>query len=168
GVILSARGNLHQNSDLTTRFYAMFVILSWVWHRFGLKMKGRKKIVVVDEGWMFARWPESACFLETLARRGRKHRTGLVIASQQVEEFLSREEGRSVLANCPTQFILGQNPTVAEQVVEVFKLPAGLGERLQTFGNGRCFLTMGANTAEVQVVVLPYEFEHVRTDAGQV
>ena len=30
----------------------MFVILQWVWEKFGKKMYGIKKRVVVDEAWM--------------------------------------------------------------------------------------------------------------------
>ncbi|MQL53609.1 DUF87 domain-containing protein [Desulfofundulus thermobenzoicus] len=152
--------------DEFTKLYAMFVVLSWAWHKFALRYAGNK-MVIVDEAWMFAKWPDSAKFLETLARRGRKHHTGLVIASQHVEEFLAREEGRAVISSCATQVLLGQNPTVADQVAEEFKLPDGMGERLQTFTDGRCLLKMGNGMAEVQITVLPYEMQFVRTGSGK-
>jgi type IV secretory pathway VirB4 component len=151
--------------DEFTKLYAMFVVLSWAWHKFALRHEGNK-MVVVDEAWMFAKWPESARFLETLARRGRKHHTGLVVASQHIEEFISREEGRAVISSCATRVLLGQNPTVAEEVARAFNLPAGMGERLQSFTEGRCILTMGQSMAEVQVTELPYEAPYVRTGGG--
>ncbi|RKO65690.1 VirB4 family type IV secretion system protein [Desulfofundulus salinus] len=162
--------DLSRIRDDFTKLYAMFVVLTWAWHKFALRHTG-KKMVVIDEAWMFVKWPDSAQFLETLARRGRKHDTGLVIASQYVEEFLAREEGRTVINGCATNILLGQNPTVVDQVVEVFKLPKGMGERLQTFTDGRCIIKtggknlqeMGGNIAEMQVSVLPYEMPFVRT-----
>lgn len=162
--------DLSRIRDDFTKLYAMFVVLTWAWHKFALRHTG-KKMVVIDEAWMFVKWPDSAQFLETLARRGRKHNTGLVIASQYVEEFLAREEGRAVINGCATNILLGQNPAVVDQVVEVFKLPKGMGERLQTFTDGRCIIKtggknlqeMGSNIAEMQVSVLPYEMPFVRT-----
>lgn len=148
--------------DEFTKLYAMFVVLSWAWHKFALRYTGNK-MVIVDEAWMFAKWPDSARFLETLARRGRKHHTGLVIASQHIDEFLAREEGRAVISSCATQVLLGQNPTLADQVAEEFRLPGGTGEKLQMFTDGRCIMKMGNNMAEVQVVVLPYEMQFVET-----
>jgi len=162
--------DLSRIRDEFTKFYAMFVVLTWAWHRFALRHTG-KKMVVIDEAWMFVKWPDSAQFLETLARRGRKHDTALVVASQYVEEFLAREEGRSVIDGCATNILLGQNPSVVDQVVEVFKLPKGMGERLQIFTQGRCIIKVGGKTlqeaggnmAEVQVTALPYEMPFVRT-----
>lgn len=154
--------DLSRIRDEFTKLYTMFVVLTWCWHRFALRHTG-KKMVVLDEAWMFAKWPDSAKFLETLARRGRKHRTGMVVASQHIEEFLAREEGRAVVSSCATRIILGQNPTVAREVAEAFKLPAGADERLSSYTDGRCILVAGNAMAEVQVECLPYERQFVFT-----
>jgi hypothetical protein len=76
-----------------------------------------------------------------------------------------------VIDGCATNILLGQNPSVVDQVVEVFKLPKGMGERLQIFTQGRCIIKVGGKTlqeaggnmAEVQVTALPYEMPFVRT-----
>ncbi|ACX51877.1 AAA ATPase [Ammonifex degensii KC4] len=158
--------DLSRIKDEFTKLYAMFVVLTWCWHRFALRHAG-KKMVVLDEAWMFAKWPDSAKFLETLARRGRKHRTGLVVASQHIEEFLAREEGRAVISSCATRIILGQNPTVAREVAEAFRLPAGAEERLAGYANGLCLLVAGNQMAEVQVECLPYERQFVFTGGAE-
>lgn len=157
--------NLAKINDEFTRFFSMFVILSWAWQEYAMQ-KNTNKLVFVDEAWQFMQYPESAHFLETLARRGRKHRTGLVIASQLIEEFISRAEGRSIIANCATQVFLGQSSTVVDQVAEVFHLPSGVRDRLEIFRNGECLWTMGGNTSQLQVAVLPYESQYVMTTGG--
>lgn len=157
--------DLSRIKDDFTKLYAMFVLLTWIWQRFALGQEG-KKMIVLDEAWMFAKWKESAQFLETIARRGRKHSTGLVVASQHIEEFIGREEGRAVISSCATRLLLGQNPTVAKEVAETFKLPTGADERLMTYSNGRGILVAGSSMAEIQIVTLPYEQQYIFTNVA--
>jgi len=155
--------DLSRIKDEFTKLYAMFVVLTWAWQKFALKKDGSNKIVCVDEAWMFMKWPESAKFLETLARRGRKHNTGLIVASQHIEEFITREEGSAVISSCASRLLLAQSPTIVDQVVDVFHLPSGVRERLQSFAPGEGLLTLNNNTARVQIETLNHEWPHVRT-----
>jgi len=84
--------DLSSIKDEFTKLYASFVIMSWIWQKFVLKNRKDKKIVAVDEGWTFVKFKESAEFLETLARRGRKHNVSLIIASQFIQEYLANDE----------------------------------------------------------------------------
>ncbi|KUK51995.1 MAG: AAA ATPase [Desulfotomaculum sp. 46_296] len=117
----------------------------------------------MDEAWMFMKWPESAKFLETLPRRGRKHNTGLIVASQHIEEFINREEGSAVISSCASRLLLAQSSTIVDQVVDVFHLPSGVREMLQTFAPGEGLLTLNNNTARMQVETLSHEWPHVKT-----
>lgn len=155
--------DLSRIKDEFTKLYAMFVVLTWAWQKFALKKDGGSKMVCVDEAWMFMKWPESAKFLETLARRGRKHDTGLIVASQHIEEFISREEGRAVISSCASRLLLAQSPTIVDQVVDVFHLPSGVREMLQTFAPGEGLLTLNNNTTRMQVETLGHEWPYVRT-----
>ena len=87
--------DLSSIKDEFTKLYASFVIMSWIWQKFVLKNRKDKKIVAVDEGWTFVKFKESAEFLETLARRGRKHNVSLIIASQFIQEYLGNDERQS-------------------------------------------------------------------------
>lgn len=58
--------------DEFTKLYASFVILTWVWQKFVLKNKQKKKIIVCDEAWLFLKYKESADFLVNVARRRKK------------------------------------------------------------------------------------------------
>lgn len=55
--------------DDFTKLYASYVILTWVWQKFVLKNKEKRKIIVCDEAWLFLKFQESAKFLVNVARR---------------------------------------------------------------------------------------------------
>lgn len=61
--------DMSEIKDEFTKLYASFVILTWVWQKFVLKNKDKKKIIVCDEAWLFLKYKESAEFLVNVARR---------------------------------------------------------------------------------------------------
>lgn len=87
--------DMSEIKDEFTKLYASFVILTWVWQKFVLKNKEKKKIIVCDEAWLFLKYKESAEFLVNVARRGRKYNVPLFIGSQFIDEFLSCEERKN-------------------------------------------------------------------------
>lgn len=64
--------DMSEIKDEFTKLYSSFVILTWIWQKFVLKNKDRKKIVVCDEAWLFLKYQESADFLVNVARRRKK------------------------------------------------------------------------------------------------
>lgn len=84
--------DMSEIKDEFTKLYASFVILTWVWQKFVLKNKEKRKIIVCDEAWLFFKYQESAEFLVNVARRGRKYNVPLFICSQFIDEFLNSEE----------------------------------------------------------------------------
>ena len=87
--------DMSEIKDEFTKLYASFVILTWVWQKFVLKNKDKKKIIVCDEAWLFLKYQESAEFLVNVARRGRKYNVPLFIGSQFIDEFLNSEERKN-------------------------------------------------------------------------
>lgn len=71
--------DMSEIKDEFTKLYSSFVILTWIWQKFILKNKGKKKIIVCDEAWLFLKFQESAEFLVNVARRGRKYNVPLFI-----------------------------------------------------------------------------------------
>lgn len=61
--------DMSEIKDEFTKLYASFVILTWVWQKFVLKNKDKRKIIVCDEAWLFLKYQESAEFLVNVARR---------------------------------------------------------------------------------------------------
>jgi type IV secretory pathway VirB4 component len=154
--------DLHDIRDDFARLYAMFVVLTWTWHQFVLKHEG-KKAILIDEAWTFVKYPAAAKHMEIFARRGRKRKVSLVIASQFIEEFLAREEGRAVVASCETLMLMRQSPTIVDQVVEAFRLPSGAAGILTGAQPGECLLRVGGVLATLRVHPLDHEWPHVGT-----
>ncbi|MBO8128955.1 MAG: DUF87 domain-containing protein [Peptococcaceae bacterium] len=158
--------DLYDIRDEFTKLYAMFVILTWIWHEFVLRYENRKAILI-DESWMFVKYPAAAHFMEILARRGRKRRLSLVVASQFIEEFLAREEGRAIIGSCETLMLLRQSPSVLPQVVEAFRLPSGAADFLDRARPGECLLRVGNTFTTLYVQPLAHEWPHVTTGVAE-
>lgn len=71
--------DMSEIKDEFTKLYSSFVILTWIWQKYVLKNRERKKIIVCDEAWLFLKYKESADFLVNVARRGRKYNVPLFI-----------------------------------------------------------------------------------------
>lgn len=71
--------DMSEVKDEFTRLYSSYVILTWVWQKYVLKNRDKKKIIVCDEAWLFLKYKESADFLVNVARRGRKYNVPLFI-----------------------------------------------------------------------------------------
>ena len=155
--------DLSQIKDEFTKFYATFVLLSWLWQSFVQKNRGDRKMVAVDETWMFVKYPESAKFLESLARRGRKHKAALIVASQFIDEFLSSEDGQAVINSCATHILMRQLPAAVEKVVEHFHLASGAYDLLQTFSPGECIISLNNSVTAIKVEPFSYEWPYITT-----
>lgn len=64
--------DMSEIKDEFTKLYSSFVILTWIWQKFVLKNKDKKKIIVCDEAWLFLKFQESAEFIVNVARRRKK------------------------------------------------------------------------------------------------
>lgn len=130
------------------RTIAMYVILSWVWEKFGKKFPDVKKRIVVDEAWMMmdAGFPGSeysSRFLETMSRRIRKRNGALCIATQKVEDFSSTRQGSSIISNAYTTFLLGHETGDKRVLMEIFELDEGVVENIINVKRGRVLIRQG-------------------------
>lgn len=153
--------------DEFLKTYALYVITNWVWEKFVKKNIKQKKFVIVDEAWMFMKYEHTANFLENLARRARKRNTSLTIASQSFIEFANSPQGKAVLTNAATVFLLRQSPTDIDAVQEVFHLSRGEREFLLSSGIGEALLKAGKNSTVVRVVASDYEKEFISTNPNE-
>ena len=124
--------DLSEIKDEFTKFYATFVILTWIWQKFILLNKDSEKVVAIDETWMFLKYPESANFLETLARRGRKYNTSLIVASQFLDEFLLNDDGKAIIKSCSTTMLMKQSSGNLSEITDFFNLAKGTEDFLMS------------------------------------
>ncbi len=153
-------------SKLEERFMrplAMHVVLQWIWEKFVKKNPGVRKHVIVDEAWRFMQYKDSADFLENMSRRGRKRVAGLITATQAFYEFTDSQQGKSILTNSATMLLMKQSTTDYEAIKSLLNLPDGQMEILQVLGMGEGLLRIGNSAAAINVSVMPFEMDLIRT-----
>src|SRR5690606_13421824 len=79
--IFDKKSNINLNNQFTVfgikemedelRPIAMFIILDFIWTR--VKRDLKRRLLVVDEAWYMMKYPDSANFLYSLAKRARKY-----------------------------------------------------------------------------------------------
>jgi len=129
---------------------AMYIILDYIWNR--VRKERRKRILVVDEAWYLIKHKDSAAYLYSFAKRARKYLLGLTTITQDVEDFLSSEEGKAIINNSSLQIILKQSTAAVEKIAEVFFLTSGEKHFLLSAGVGTGLFFAGQNHVGFQVI----------------
>ncbi len=134
---------------------AMFIILDFIWTR--IKRDKKHRILVVDEAWYLMKYPDSAAFLYSIAKRARKYNLGLTTVTQDVEDFLSTEYGKAIVTNSSLQFLLRQSPAAIDKVTEVFYLSEGERSLLLSAEIGEALFFAGPNHVAIRIQSSPDE-----------
>lgn len=171
--------NSQTNIDLTNKFtvfsirdmedelrpVAMYLALNYIWAR--VKSQLRKRLLIIDEGWLMMRFEDSAKFLNAMVKRARKYYLGVTVISQDVEDFLGSSYGRSVVNNSITQLLLGQSTTAVDKIAETFKLTDGEKFFLTEAEVGQGLFMVANNRAAIQIVASYTEDQIITTDPKQ-
>jgi conjugal transfer ATP-binding protein TraC len=99
---------------------AMYIVTHYIWNSIRKELK--KRLLVVDEAWWMMKNDDTASFLYSLAKRGRKYYLGLATITQDVEDFLKSPYGLPMLTNSSIQLLLKQSPTAIDAVQKTFNL----------------------------------------------
>ncbi|PJA50109.1 hypothetical protein CO169_00090, partial [Candidatus Shapirobacteria bacterium CG_4_9_14_3_um_filter_39_13] len=140
---------------------AMFIILDYIWTKIKKEMKQR--ILVVDEAWYLMKYPDSANFLYSIAKRARKYYLGLTTITQDVEDFLTGDYGKAILTNSSIQVLMKQSPAAIDKVAQVFYLSEGEKQLLLSANIGEGIFFAGPNHVAIRVVASPEEHELITT-----
>lgn len=136
---------------------AMHVILDFVWNRVRTKLK--KRILVVDEAWYLMKHPDSASFLQGIAKRARKYFLGVTTLTQDVEDFLNNDYGKSILSSSSIQVLLKQNSSEVEVLGKALNLSEGEKQYLLTSQVGEGLLFAGQNHITAQFAASQFEYD---------
>ena len=150
--------SLRQLEDVL-RPIAMHVILDFVWTRVRTKMK--KRLLIVDEAWYMMRYPDSAAFLQGIAKRARKYFLGVTTLTQDIEDFLSSDYGKAILSNSSVQILLKQGSSEVETLAKTLNLSEGEKQYLLTAQVGEGLLFAGQNHVTAQFVASQFEYDLV-------
>ena len=141
---------------------AMFLILDFIWTR--IKKNLKKRILVVDEAWYLMKYPESASFLFSMAKRARKYFLGVTTITQDVSDFLTTDQGKAIVTNSSIQFLMKQSPAAIDQVAKTFYLSEGEKRLLMSSEIGEGIFFAGQNHVALRVVASKEEHVLVTTN----
>lgn len=174
--IFDQRSNINLDNNFTAfsirnledvlRPIAMFMILDFIWTK--VKHDLKKRILILDEAWTLMRYPDSAAFVHSLAKRARKYYLGLTTVTQDVGDFLKSEYGKAVVTNSSIQVLLKQHPAAINNLSEVFLLSAGERNFLLGAGIGEGLFFAGPNHVAMKVRASRAEHLLVTTNPKEV
>jgi type IV secretory pathway VirB4 component len=145
---------------------AMFIILDFIWTR--VKETLKKRILIVDEAWHMMRYPDTAAFLYSVAKRSRKYYLGLTTITQDVEDFLAQDIGKAIVTNSALRILLKQSPAAIDHVAEVFKLSQGERQLLLASDVGEGIFFAGPNHVAIKIVASDEEYELITSKPADV
>lgn len=145
---------------------AMFIILDFIWTRIRQELKSR--ILVVDEAWHMMKYPDSALFLWSIAKRARKYWLGLTTITQDVGDFLSQEIGRAIVTNAAMNILVKQSPAAIDTVGQTFHLSEGEKQLLLSADVGEGIFFAGPHHVAIRVVASENEHKLVTTKPQEI
>lgn len=141
---------------------AMYLVLDFIWTKIRRDIK--RRLLVVDEAWYMMKFPDSAAFMNSIAKRARKYYLGVTTITQDVEDFLSTDLGKAIIQNSSLQILLKQSPSAIDKVADVFYLSEGEKHLLLSADIGEGLFFAGPAHAALRVIASPTENELVTTN----
>ncbi len=145
---------------------AMHIVLDFVWTR--VRKTLRKRLLILDEAWYIMKYPDSASFVYSIAKRSRKYYLALTTATQDVQDFLSTDYGKAVLSNSSIQMLLKQSPSEVDLVSQTFYLSQGEKELLLSADIGEGLFFAGQSHVAMKVIAAPFEHTMVTSNPQEI
>jgi len=144
----------------------LFIITEFLWTKMRQARRSNivqsNTIILIDEAWLLMQFRQGAKFLEEFARRIRKYGGGLWCTTQNSDDFLSSEEGKTILAMSTMKFLMKQDSSTIDSVVNTFKLSPGQRSFLLGARRGEGLFATKTWT-QMEVVASPKESEMANT-----
>lgn len=138
---------------------AMFIITNHIWSQ--VRRRLQRRLLVIDEAWWMLKSEDTAKFLHSIAKRGRKYYLGIATITQDVDDFLRSPYGVPMITNSSIQLLMRQSPTAVETLQEVFNLTneekyllleCGVGEGIFFAGKKHVAIKVIASYTEDQII----------------
>jgi type IV secretory pathway VirB4 component len=129
---------------------AMYILLDYIWNR--VRRNHKKRVLIVDEAWYLIKNKDSAAYLFGFAKRARKYGLGLTTITQDVEDFLSTNEGKAIITNSSLQILLKQSTAGVDKVAETFNLTGGEKHFLLSGGVGEGLFFAGHSHVAIRIL----------------
>ncbi|MES2225501.1 MAG: DUF87 domain-containing protein [Patescibacteria group bacterium] len=144
---------------------AMYIVTHFIWN--AVRQELKKRLLIIDEAWWMMKSEDTASFLYSLAKRGRKYYLGLATITQDVEDFLRSPYGRPILTNSSIQLLLKQSPTTIDILKETFNLTDEEKFLLLESGVGEGLFFAGLKHVAIKIVASYTEDQIITSDPSQ-
>lgn len=145
---------------------AMYIITHHIWTT--VRKELRKRLLVIDEAWWMMRSQDTASFLFSIAKRGRKYYLGISTITQDVSDFLNSPYGIPMITNSSIQILLRQSPTSVDLVQQTFKLSDEEKYLLLESDVGEGIFFAGLKHVAIKVIASYTEDQIITSDPSQI
>lgn len=145
---------------------AMYLVTHHIWN--AVRKNLRKRLLIIDEAWWMMKSEDTASFLFSIAKRGRKYYLGLATITQDVADFLGSPYGRAMITNSSIQILLRQSPTSIDVIQETFKLSDEEKYLLLESDVGEGIFFAGLKHVAIKVIASYTEDQIITSDPSQI
>lgn len=145
---------------------AMYIVTHYIWN--AVRRNLRKRLLVVDEAWWMMKSDDTASFLFSLAKRGRKYYLGVCTITQDVGDFLKSPYGLPIITNSSMQLLLKQAPSAVEALQKTFNLTDEEKFLLLESNVGEGIFFAGMKHVAIKIIASYTEDQIITSDPSQV
>ncbi|MDQ5922850.1 MAG: conjugal transfer ATP-binding protein TraC [Patescibacteria group bacterium] len=145
---------------------AMYIVTHYIWNVIRKNLK--KRILVVDEAWWMMKSEDTASFLYSIAKRGRKYYLGLATITQDAADFMKSPYGVPIVTNSSIQLLLKQSPSTIDVLQKTFNLTDEEKYLLLESGVGEGIFFAGTKHVAIKVISSYTEDQIITSDPSQI
>ena len=145
---------------------AMYIITHYIWNAVRKNLK--KRLLVVDEAWWMMKSEDTASFLYSIAKRGRKYFLGLATITQDAADFMKSPYGVPIITNSSIQMLLKQSPSTIDILQQTFNLTDEEKYLLLESGVGEGIFFAGLKHVAIKVIASYTEDQIITSDPSQI
>jgi type IV secretory pathway VirB4 component len=145
---------------------AMYIVTHYIWNAVRKNLK--KRLLVVDEAWWMMKSEDTASFLYSIAKRGRKYYLGLATITQDAADFMKSPYGVPIVTNSSIQLLLKQSPSTIDVLQKTFNLTDEEKYLLLESGVGEGIFFAGMKHVAIKIIASYTEDQIITSDPSQI
>jgi len=145
---------------------AMYIVTHFIWNEVRKNIK--KRLLVVDEAWWMMKSDDTASFLLSIAKRGRKYFLGLATITQDVGDFMKSPYGVPIVTNSSLQLLLKQSPSTVDTLQKTFNLTDEEKYLLLECNKGEGIFFAGLKHVAIKIIASYTEDQLITSDPSQI
>ena len=144
---------------------AMYIVTHFIWNAIRKTLK--KRLLVIDEAWWMMKSEDTASFLFSMAKRGRKYYLGLATITQDVDDFLKSPYGMPIISNSSIQVLLKQSSSTIDNLQRIFNLTEEEKYLLLESDVGEGMFFVGLKHVAIKIIASYTEDQIITSDPSQ-